>query len=140
MKRSFVEKMYRQSPLPMHIGRSWRPGFTAKKTEEGGQEHIIRTRNEAIQHAKALRYITEAVITREEDFSKELIINTHRILCQEVNHPKHKAPWRSCAGIYQSKVKQPFTGGMGRRNPRRRHSFYPVEESSGRDERTSSSI
>ena len=85
----------------------------SKKTEEGGEEHIMRTRNEVIQHARALQYMTEAVITREEPITEQLILDTHRILCHDVNHPKYKTPWRSYAGIYRNRVKQPFTGEMG---------------------------
>ena len=85
----------------------------ANKTEEGGEEHIMRTRNEVIQHAMALQYITDAVVTRQERFSEQLILDTHRILCHEVNHPKYSTPWRSYAGKYRNLVKQPFTGEMG---------------------------
>ena len=79
----------------------------AKKTEEGGEEHIMRTRNEVIQHARALQYMTEAIITREEPISEQLILDTHRILCHDVNHPKFNTPWRSYTGIYRKKVRKP---------------------------------
>ena len=38
-----------------------------------------------IQHVKTLHYTTEAVITRKDDFSKEQVLDAHRILCQEVD-------------------------------------------------------
>ena len=55
----------------------------------------------------------KAVITRDEKLSEQLILDTHQILCREVNHPKYNTPWRSYAKIYRNKVKQPFTGELG---------------------------
>lgn len=66
----------------------------ANKTKDEAQEHITRTRSEVIHHARALRYIIEAVITRMEDFSEQLLLDTHRKLCTEINHPTYKTPWR----------------------------------------------
>ena len=57
----------------------------------------MRIRKEVIWCARALQYITEAVITREEDFFEEMVINTYRILCHDVNHSKYKRSWRSYA-------------------------------------------
>lgn len=82
-----------------------KPSFGCLQTEVGGldqgqqnrdraQEHITRTRNEVVQHARVLQYIIEAIITREEDFSEQLFLDTHCIFCKEVNHPIYKTPWR----------------------------------------------
>ena len=47
---------------------------------EGAQEHVLRTRNEVIQHAKVLKYVIEAVIRGMEVFGKQMVMETHRIL------------------------------------------------------------
>jgi prophage maintenance system killer protein len=44
-------------------------------------EHVIRSRREVIQHAEALKYITDAALNRDQPITESLIIETHRILC-----------------------------------------------------------
>jgi len=50
-----------------------------------GVTHVARTRREVVQHAQALQYITQAVVTRNEPFSEELIKRTHKILCNGIS-------------------------------------------------------
>jgi Fic family protein len=55
------------------------------KVVDPGVTHVARTRREIIQHAQALQYITQAVVTRNEPFSEELIKRTHKILCNGIS-------------------------------------------------------
>lgn len=75
--------------------------------------HILRSRNEVIQHARAMQFITNALVMEGQELSEELIKDTHRMLCTGVDHPKYGTPWRSYAGIYRNQVAQPGSGEMG---------------------------
>ncbi|KAL8701118.1 MAG: hypothetical protein Q9201_005083 [Fulgogasparrea decipioides] len=75
--------------------------------------HILRSRNEVVQHARAMQFITDALVTKGEELSEQLIKDTHRILVTNVDHPKYGTSWRRYGGIYRNKVAQPFTGEMG---------------------------
>ena len=83
------------------------------QTAQDADQHIIRTRNEVIQHAKALQYITNAVMTEQKEITEKLIQATHAILIKGVDHPKYGTPFREYAGVYRNRVKQPGTEIMG---------------------------
>ena len=82
-----------------------------KQTQE--EEQIVRKRNEVVQHAHALRYITTAVVVEHQPFSEYLVTETHRILLTGVNHERYGTKWEEYAGLYRNKVKQPGTNTMG---------------------------
>ena len=46
--------------------------------------YILRGRQEIIQHLKAYRHFLHRFVTLHEDMTEDLIIDTHRILCQGV--------------------------------------------------------
>ncbi|KAL8911969.1 MAG: hypothetical protein Q9171_002945 [Xanthocarpia ochracea] len=75
--------------------------------------HIIRSRNEVVQHARAMQHITNALVTEGQELSEQLIMDMHRILCTDVDHPKYGTKWHDYAGIYRNKVRQPRSGQMG---------------------------
>ncbi|PVH87059.1 Fic-domain-containing protein [Cadophora sp. DSE1049] len=52
--------------------------------EEPDQQHVIRSRREVIQHAKALKHITDKALLEDEQLSEQLILDTHRILCENI--------------------------------------------------------
>ena len=78
-----------------------------------GEKHQIRQRAEVVQHALALRYIVDAIVTRDQPFSEDILKETHRILITGVDHPKYDTPWQEYAGLYRNRVRQPGTGQMG---------------------------
>lgn len=49
-----------------------------------GKTDIIRSRREVIQHAQAMKYILDAALNRDEPLSEELILETHRRLCDGI--------------------------------------------------------
>ncbi|KAH7418462.1 fido domain-containing protein [Cadophora sp. MPI-SDFR-AT-0126] len=51
---------------------------------ENYQQHVIRSRREVIQHAKALKHITDKALLEDEQLSDQLIQDTHRILCENI--------------------------------------------------------
>jgi len=86
--------------------------FVMKKTG-AEQDHIIRSRREVIQHAFALQHITDAVVNKNELWTEGLILDTHRILCQGIDHPKYGTPWRKYGGKYRNILRDAVTGEMG---------------------------
>ncbi|KAL2065449.1 hypothetical protein VTL71DRAFT_3119 [Oculimacula yallundae] len=52
--------------------------------ESPGYEHVIRSRREVIQHAQALKYITDAALLSDNPLTEQLIKDTHQILCNGV--------------------------------------------------------
>lgn len=85
----------------------------AKHSIQEADEHIIRSRWEVVQHAKALCFLTNAIVTEKKPLSEELIKDTHRILCTNIQHPKYGTPWMDYAGIYRDQVRQPGSKQMG---------------------------
>jgi fido (protein-threonine AMPylation protein) len=47
--------------------------------------HVIRSRREVIQHAKALQYIVSEMVEKNQLLSEEIIMSTHRILCSDID-------------------------------------------------------
>ena len=85
----------------------------AKHTSQEADEHIIRTRWEVVQHAKALWFLTNAFVTEKKSLSEDLIKETHKILLTNIPHPKYGTPWQDYAGIYRNGVRQPGSKQMG---------------------------
>ncbi len=85
----------------------------AKHDTQDAEKHILRTRWEVIQHAKALWFLTNAFVTEKKPLSEKLIKETHQILCTNVNHPKYDTPWEEYAGLYRNQVRQPGSREMG---------------------------
>ena len=86
------------------------------KDKQGALEaehHILRSRLEVVQHARALWFLTNAFVTENKPLSEELIKETHRILCMNVSHPKYETPWQEYAGLYRNLVRQPGSREMG---------------------------
>lgn len=44
-------------------------------------EAVVRSRAEIVQHAQALKFITDAALNGDRPLTEELILETHRILC-----------------------------------------------------------
>ena len=59
----------------------------AKYNTQEAEKHILRSRWEVIQHAKALWFLTNAFVTEGKPLSEDLIKETHKILCTNVSHP-----------------------------------------------------
>jgi Fic family protein len=69
-------------------------------------QHVIRSRQEVIQHAKALDYITRAIAIDNQPLSKLLICNTHRILVTGIDSPdtghgRGIITWQEYGGNYR---------------------------------------
>lgn len=47
-------------------------------------KHVVRSRREVIQHAKAFKHITDAALLSDNPLTEQLIKDTHRILCEGV--------------------------------------------------------
>lgn len=47
-------------------------------------DHVICSRREIIQHAKALQFIMDAALNKDQLITEDLILQTHRILCAGV--------------------------------------------------------
>ncbi|OTA64127.1 hypothetical protein K449DRAFT_393958 [Hypoxylon sp. EC38] len=54
------------------------------KLKDMTPQYIQRSRNEIVQHAKAIQYIIHAFVTEKQDLSEESIKETHRILATGV--------------------------------------------------------
>lgn len=70
------------------------------------KNHIIRSRREVIQHAKALDHIIRAIAIRNEPLTERLIKETHRILVtgidrDDTGHGRGVIPWQKYGGIYR---------------------------------------
>lgn len=67
-------------------------------------EHILRSRNEVVQHAKAMQHIINVFAIQEQDMSEDLLKETHRILVTGVSiKTKHSnVPWEDYAGQYRT--------------------------------------
>lgn len=85
----------------------------AKHNTQEAELHILRSRWEVIQHAKAFWFLTNAFLTEGKSLSEELIKDTHKILCTNISHPKYETAWEEYAGIYRNEVRQPGSKGMG---------------------------
>ena len=83
-----------------------------KHNIQDGEEHILRSRWEVIQHAKALCFLTNAFVTKGKPLSEELIKDTHKTLCTNISHPKYGTTWEEYAGIYRNEVRQPGSKEM----------------------------
>jgi len=53
-------------------------------TENPDLTRVIRSRREVIQHAQALKYITDAALNSDEPLTENLICDTHQILRQGI--------------------------------------------------------
>lgn len=60
----------------------------------------MRSRQETIQHAQALKHIVHAMVHNDELLTEKLILDTHRILCTGVDH-EDGSDWTDYAGIYR---------------------------------------
>ncbi|KAM0798437.1 fido domain-containing protein [Usnea florida] len=87
--------------------------FKGQEIEIDAEKHILRSRWEVIQHAKALWYLTNAFVTEKKPLSEKVIKETHKILCTNVNHPEYDTPWEEYAGLYRNQVRQPGSREMG---------------------------
>ncbi|KAF6239174.1 hypothetical protein HO173_002435 [Letharia columbiana] len=85
----------------------------AKHSAQEAENHILRTRWEVIQHARALWFLTNSFVIEQRPLSEELIKETHKILCTNVSHPKYDTPWQDYAGKYRNHVRQPGSKQMG---------------------------
>jgi prophage maintenance system killer protein len=56
---------------------------------------IIRGRYEIVQHAKAAKYLLDALVLRNQPLTEEVICETHRILLQHTEHQNE-------AGVYRT--------------------------------------
>ncbi|EQK98089.1 hypothetical protein G6O67_001398 [Ophiocordyceps sinensis] len=52
---------------------------------KGDLPNVLRSRKEVINHAKALNYMIDKVILEHQPLSEELILEAHRILCENMN-------------------------------------------------------
>jgi len=69
-------------------------------------QHVIRSRREVIQHAKALDYITRAIAIENQPLSESLIRTTHRILVTGIDSPdtghgRGIISWQEYGGNYR---------------------------------------
>ena len=55
--------------------------------EKPDMEDVVHSRREVIQHAQALKFITDAALNRDRPLSETLIKETHRILCGGLPNP-----------------------------------------------------
>ncbi|KAK6530569.1 hypothetical protein TWF281_007412 [Arthrobotrys megalospora] len=60
-----------------------------------------RSRMEVIQHAKALKFFFEKFLLENSELTENLILETHRILCEGHDHDHDGTPWEEWAGIYR---------------------------------------
>ncbi|KAK6525151.1 hypothetical protein TWF694_005297 [Orbilia ellipsospora] len=65
-----------------------------------GQDVSIRGRLEVIQHAKALKFFFEQFCLEESTLTEELILDTHKILCEGHEHDDG-TPWEEWVGKYR---------------------------------------
>ncbi|KAM0815837.1 putative Fido domain-containing protein [Seiridium cardinale] len=67
-------------------------------------ESFMRGRTEVVDHAKAFQYILDSVVSLDIPISEDLIIMTHRILCQNTpiaHHDGRTTQPERYAGIYR---------------------------------------
>ncbi|KAI9797806.1 MAG: hypothetical protein M1833_005309 [Piccolia ochrophora] len=63
--------------------------------------HIIRSRREVIQHARALQHITTAIAVEDQLLTEKLILETHKMLCTDIDI-EGGASARAYAGKYRT--------------------------------------
>jgi len=59
--------------------------FLITQNKKSDHEAIVRTRREIVQHAHALKFIVMHVVIFNESLSEELILKTHKILCDGID-------------------------------------------------------
>ena len=102
----------------------------AKHAASGeGEKHQIRQRAEVVQHALALRYIVDAIVTtRDRPFSEDILKETHRILITGVDHPRYDTPMaRVCRPLPESSAPA-RNWADGRGGQRRQHPLHRIED------------
>ena len=104
--------------------REW---INSKRDPKEFEADMIRSRNEVIQHAKALQLITQKVVTDGEPITEKLLKETHKILIQGVNHAKYGTAWQDYAGKYRGDVRDPESNAMGVEVHARGTNFTPVK-------------
>lgn len=72
-----------------------------RKNAPADQQYIIRSHREVIQHACALQHIITAIVVDEQPLSEKLILETHKILCSDIDI-ENGAPARFYAGKYRT--------------------------------------
>ena len=82
------EKVLSGEPVPAEIhprDPEYEAALVGLVTESGNRHSAItRSRAEVIQHALALKYITDKVVTQNQVLSEDTILETHRILCHGI--------------------------------------------------------
>ena len=68
--------------------------------------HVIQSRREVVQHAKALDYITRAMAIHNQPLTEDLIKATHRILMigtdrEDTGYGYGTTPWQKYAEVYR---------------------------------------
>jgi Fic family protein len=59
--------------------------FLITQNKKSDHEAIVRTRREIVQHAYALKFIIRHVVVYNESLSEDLILKTHKILCNGID-------------------------------------------------------
>ena len=64
-------------------------------------DDVVRSRREVIQHAQALKFITDTALNRDRPLTETLIKETHRTLCGGLPHPNGgPTEWRDSIEMY----------------------------------------
>ncbi|MCJ1367425.1 hypothetical protein MMC16_006558 [Acarospora aff. strigata] len=67
-------------------------------------KHVIRSRREVVQHARAFQYLVYVMVVENDPLSEDLIKKVHSILCKDVNithEDGHETPFAIYAGRYR---------------------------------------
>ncbi|KAH6650447.1 fido domain-containing protein [Chaetomium tenue] len=75
-----------------------------------GRQHVIRSRQEIVQHAQALNHMIDHIVLNKEPWSEDLILETHRILHHGLDDEVESGKYRE----YEVAVKYEKPGQKGK--------------------------
>ncbi len=99
-------KIFTGEPVPETINEG-DPQYEAIRRElvqrelPGDHNAVTRSRREIVQHALALKHIVLRMVEEDETLSEQLIKDTHRILCHQIDSPDGMS-FTEYAGMYRT--------------------------------------
>jgi hypothetical protein len=78
--------------------------FVLKNPSKDPGQHVLRSRREVTQHAKAFQYIIDAMVVESEPLTGHLIKRVHKILCRDISithNDGSETPANEYAGVYR---------------------------------------
>ena len=86
--------------------------FHRKRVRSSRYSSDSRPIKEELQHALAFKYLVDAIVFAKEPWTEQLLMNTHKILFEGLNHPASDLPWTVYGGKYRNGVTHPYDPEM----------------------------